>query len=336
MAHVDVVYTWVDGSDPAWQTLLAATLRSNATHRLARDAVTPNRSIDRQELRFSLRSLEAFLPWVRRVIIVTPNQRPPWLVPCERITVIDQNVLFSRLDDTPTFNSHAIESNLDRIPGLSERFLYLNDDMMFGQLHEPADFFDPQGRPRVSFALRPRLYRPLLGRFLHAPCGAPRRSDNGFQLAWKNNCRLLQEAFGPARRLLPAHQVQPLTRSLFARARELFSDSWRRVSSSRFRSPDDIHPVGLATHVGLCTRAAVATGVDRGKLFRYGDRVLRNELALRLIPRRHHTLCLNDDTTLPPRSLRNRMISSQIRRFLEKRYPTRASWEVDDDSRVQP
>lgn len=41
----------------------------------------------------------------------------------------------------PTFSSPAIESHIHRIPGLSKKVLYLNDDVMFGQPVWPDDFY---------------------------------------------------------------------------------------------------------------------------------------------------------------------------------------------------
>ena len=41
--------------------------------------------------------------------------------------------IFQSPDDLPTFSSPAIESNIHRIPGLSENFVYLNDDILLLQ-----------------------------------------------------------------------------------------------------------------------------------------------------------------------------------------------------------
>jgi UDP-N-acetylglucosamine-lysosomal-enzyme len=41
----------------------------------------------------------------------------------------------------PTFSSPSIESHLHRIPGLSDKFIYMNDDVMFGSDVWPDDFY---------------------------------------------------------------------------------------------------------------------------------------------------------------------------------------------------
>ncbi len=328
--QIDIVYTWVDGSRPDWQ----ARCRQAAAHAaegMARDAATPNRSLDREELRYSLRSVAAFAAWVRHIYIVTPNQRPVWLAPSPTITVVDQDSLFPDPRHTPTFNSHAIESHIDQIPGLSEQFLYLNDDMFFARRVLLGDYFDA-GRPRISFGLTRRMDRLVRGPYAAAPRGTPRPSDSGFGGAWKNNTRMLDAAFGAQQRYLPSHHALPTTKEIMARARETFAAAFNAVSSRRFRSLDDIAPIGLATYVGLHTGMALDSGEIRGTVIQYTDRLLRNALQLWAISVDHQTLCLNDDTRSAPGSWRSALVSKQIRRVLQQRFPTPAAWELNDRS----
>jgi hypothetical protein len=303
--------------------------RAQARGRIAADAATANRSVERQELRYSLRSVARCAAWVRHIYIVTPNQRPAWLAPSPTITIVDQDSLFPDRADTPTFNSHAVESHLDRIPGLAEHFLYLNDDMLFVRPVRPTDYFDADRRPRISFSLTRRRHRRSRGQFVEAPHGAPRATQSGFGIAWKNNTRLLDQAFGPRRRYLPSHHALPTTRAIIARARDTFAAEFSAVSSRRFRSLDDIAPMGLATYVGLHTGMALDSGEVRGTVIQYGDGLLRNAIQLAMIPADHQTLCLNDDTRCAPASWRSALISRQVHRALAKRFPTPASWELD-------
>ena len=73
---IDVVYTWVDGSDPAWLE------RKSAGHseagRPAHTTVASNESrfLTRDELRYSLRSLDMYADWVRHIYLVTDDQVP--------------------------------------------------------------------------------------------------------------------------------------------------------------------------------------------------------------------------------------------------------------------
>ncbi|MPC19258.1 N-acetylglucosamine-1-phosphotransferase subunits alpha/beta [Portunus trituberculatus] len=97
-----------------------------------------------QELRYSLRSLEQHAPWVRRIFLVTNGQIPHWLnLDNPRLTIVTHQDIFPNASHLPTFSSPAIESHIHRIPGLSDHFLYLNDDVMLMQEVWPEDFFSP-------------------------------------------------------------------------------------------------------------------------------------------------------------------------------------------------
>ena len=141
---IDVVYTWVNGSDPVWlakkekyQRLHAAatatatatatqpgsndtsapfstnTSSSSSTNTppsLAPESASANRYRDNEELRYSLRSLEKFAPWVRRIFLVTDNQVPHWLnTRHPRLTVVSHQALFPNKSHLPVFSSPAIE-----------------------------------------------------------------------------------------------------------------------------------------------------------------------------------------------------------------------------------
>ncbi|NEE43709.1 sugar phosphotransferase, partial [Streptomyces sp. SID8455] len=73
---VDAVYTWVDGADPEWIRRRAGALGRTDYHE---QAVSAARFTSRDELRYSLRSLYQFAPWLRTIYLVTDGQVPAWL-----------------------------------------------------------------------------------------------------------------------------------------------------------------------------------------------------------------------------------------------------------------
>ena len=140
---IDAVYTWVEtaaGSPDLdrWRSRLSGIFEdANAGAWRWRD---------NQELRFSLRSLAENAPWIRRVHLVTHGQVPAWLdLSVPQLSVVTHAELFPDLSVLPTFNSCAIEAVLHRIPGLAERYIYLNDDVILGRPIVRADFFMPDG-----------------------------------------------------------------------------------------------------------------------------------------------------------------------------------------------
>eukprot|EP00727_Mastigamoeba_balamuthi_P004638 m51a1_g14172 putative n-acetylglucosamine-1-phosphotransferase subunits alpha beta-like (770) ;mRNA; f:22617-25887 len=150
---IDVVYTWVNGTDPRHKADLAraksamlgpaaGACSSNSTAKCLKDAESASRFQDNEELRYSLRSVEKYAPWVRHIWLVTNGQIPSWLDTSNpRITVVTHEQIFQNKSHLPTFSSPAIEAHLHRIPGIAEKFIYLNDDVMFGAPVWPDDFY---------------------------------------------------------------------------------------------------------------------------------------------------------------------------------------------------
>ncbi|XP_072123501.1 N-acetylglucosamine-1-phosphotransferase subunits alpha/beta isoform X2 [Mobula birostris] len=114
------------------------------------DDISASRFEDNEELRYSLRSVERYAPWIRHVFIVTNGQIPSWLnLDNPRVTIVTHQAIFRNLSHLPTFSSPAIETHLHRIPGLSQKFIYLNDDVMFGKEVWPDDFYSHSNGQKV-------------------------------------------------------------------------------------------------------------------------------------------------------------------------------------------
>jgi hypothetical protein len=107
------------------------------------------------ELRFCLRSLETYAPWLRKIHLVTDGQCPGWLkMDHPKLHLVDHTD-FIPAEYLPTFNSHVIEAFLHRLPGLAEHYIYCNDDVFIGRPVRKADFFTPNGLPLCFMDWRP-------------------------------------------------------------------------------------------------------------------------------------------------------------------------------------
>ena len=286
---IDAVYTWVDGSDPAWQARKAAALGLNPwLHGASPLATNDSRYASRDELRFSLRALHCFAPWIRHIFLVTDDQVPQWLDPANpRITVVSHKEIFGDTGTLPTFNSQAIESRLHRIPGLSEHFLYLNDDVFLGRPVGPELFFTPGGLTRFfpSTALVD---------------AAPRRpTDRPADSAGKNNRELIREAFGRVLTRKMKHTPHPSRRSVIAEIEERFLEHVDATAGHQFRHPDDISLLtSLQQYYAYLTGRAVPGTIG----FRYADLaapVTPFKLAEMLRNRNIDAFCLNDTDSEP-------------------------------------
>ncbi len=144
---IDIVYLWVNGADPVWRDKHRQALADWSTHHtddLARYGNVAGRYRDNGELRFNLRALEKFYPNHGHVYLITDGQTPDWLQPHAGLTLVDHRDLMPATA-LPVFDSGHIESYLHHIPGLAERFIYLNDDVFFGAHVDPAHWFGIDG-----------------------------------------------------------------------------------------------------------------------------------------------------------------------------------------------
>ncbi len=125
---IDLVIAWVDGSDPAW---LAEKRRFQSGEDGDGDVVCRFR--DWGLLPYWFRAAERFAPWARRIHFVTWGHLPPFLNLTAPKLHIVRHEEYLPAEYRPTFSSHVIEMNLHRIEGLSEHFVYFNDDMFLLQ-----------------------------------------------------------------------------------------------------------------------------------------------------------------------------------------------------------
>jgi len=140
---VDVLFTWVNGSDPDHK----------AQMRKYGGGGWDGGYRDYGVIRYSARSVAKFMPWVRNIVIVTNGQVPNWVdVNSPRLRIVTHEQIFENAADLPTFNSNAIEANLRNIPGIAPCFLYLNDDMFLAAPVSKDAFFDEHGNLKLSMS----------------------------------------------------------------------------------------------------------------------------------------------------------------------------------------
>lgn len=261
--QIDIVYLWVDGSDPLWQVKRQQTYASWASRHAGDLAAYGNvlgRFRDNEELRYNLRALERFFPDHGHVYIVTDAQTPTWLRDVPGVTVVDHRALIPA-SDLPVFDSGHIESYIHRIAGLSERFFYLNDDIFFGAPVDPSEWFGT----RLSIAMEtvtsdvPEALDPTETALVNA-ASLSRRWLRSRYPEYRHDPRLC------------AHAPRPLLRSAMFELESLAPERFRQVRSTPFRSwrvPPIVSDLVLRwmMHTGLAAPVTrehlyIATGTD--------------------------------------------------------------------------
>ena len=308
---IDVVYTWVDGSDPVWLESFRRTAQAFG-RRLDEDALNLARYRTRDELRYSLRSVWMYCGWVRRIFIVTAGQQPSWLRDHPMITIVDHQDILPD-DALPTFNSHAIEASLHHISGLAEHFVYFNDDMFVARSLRPEVFFEPNGLARLS----------------QSGARVPGFEDErtiAVDTAAIRGRELLAQRFGRVMETKPHHSPYPLLRSVMMEIQNEFPDVIEATRRSRFRSASDVSTAAsFAQHYGFATGRGVFGRISTEYVHVESQRLVWHLDRIRLTGD-VDTFCINE-TGVDSRQRPDR--EQKIAAFLSDMYPVAAPWESD-------
>ena len=136
---IDFVVPMVFPLDPAWQREYERA-RGDSARAAVRNVRW--RSWDMEEMMISC--VMKYMPWLRTVhiLLASKTQRREWMGrPWDGKLAVHYHRDFIPEKYLPCFSSPCIEMFLHRIPGLSEQFIYANDDMFPLSPLSPDDFF---------------------------------------------------------------------------------------------------------------------------------------------------------------------------------------------------
>ncbi len=263
---IDAVVTWVDSSCPTWQSMRYVYAREEADC-LFTPPETPDAEVD---LCISL--LLRHLPWLRCIWLVTMRpQKPKCLSRPEfegRVKLVHHDEIME-VSSLPTFNSRAIEGNLWKIPNLSERFIYLNDDFYVLRPVSQDDFFN-SNKP-IAWVSKPV---PL--KWQHDP--------HFYKFSWYS----LSSSLAGLRLL--HHAPFGLTKTMFADAAKYFEDPWSRTCASRVKTSKTIPTIGAAINLAIRNDSVVVAKVPR-TLFK--EAVMKPKTVTALLKKDAYFLCVN-------------------------------------------
>lgn len=308
---VDLVYLWVDGNDPVWQA------KHNAFIGKTEESSPINckgRYANNDELKYSLRSVETYAPWIRTIFIVTDNQVPEWLdISNTKVKIIDHKDIMPA-ESLPCFNSALIEHFLYKIPGLAEHFLLANDDMYLNKAVTVDDFFTKEGFPIIRLGRRPfRKFR----WFWRINVRKKPLKNYSFTIARAS--QLVDDKYGVYYTGMPHHNIDSYLKSDMQRVVEdYFRDEFAANNKNRMRSNDDIQRI-LFSYTALALK--------RGKL-RYVTR--KESMHVEIQKERHYRrlekfrpmfFCMNDSEYAKDEDRKT------AKEYLERRFPDKSEFE---------
>jgi hypothetical protein len=229
-SDIDLVYTWVDASDPSFRAELGDWKKRYEAERgrpSEVEGVAAHRFRDLDNLRHSLRSVERYMPWVRRIYLVTNGQVPRWLRENPRIELISHAQIAEPGTALPLFNAHPIEWQMPLIPGLSDRFIYFNDDFFVTRPTARDYFFGANGLSKIFLGT---MQLSLLA-----------SNPELWSRMYVHNAALLDRRFGARDWVTCSHGPAIFDKATISELRSMWHEEIVQSARHRFREANDFH-----------------------------------------------------------------------------------------------
>ncbi len=300
--EIDFVITWVDGSDKEW--------------RAEKALYDPDFGMDDNEeryrdwdlLKYWFRGVEKYAPWVRKIHFVTWGHLPKWLNVNHPKLHIVRHEDYIPHECLPTFNSNVLEIFMHKIEGLSENFVYFNDDIFLVDCMEQAMFFK-EGKPCDMLAFQPVVANPknpvmshlylnnslTLCKYFDKRENVKQHPGNYFKIGYPPLYffyNMLELAFPLYTGFYTVHGPSPFCKATFEEIWEKESAQLEAMSYNRFRSNTDLTPYLFREWQKLSNNFVPSNPL---KDFGYFNISTENDKLLRTIAKqKKKVICIND------------------------------------------
>ncbi len=328
--EIDFVITWVDMNDPKWQAKFS---KYSANKNNTKNGVSKARFRDNGFLKYWFRGVDKFAPWVRKIHFVTDGQKPEWLDENNPKINLVNHEDFIPSQFLPIYNSAVIERYIHKIPGLTEHFVYFNDDFYiindvkkerFFQNGLPCDIavfdYNPswsQWYRRIKNNIR------IINRHFNKKEVMALHHDKWFNKSYGMKARwnYILKFYDKFITLRTPHNAQPYLKSTFHEVWAAAEKELTETSSNRFRSLSDYTPELFRTWQICRGNFTPYNTYNDTKMF---PLMVRPKQAVKAIYRQSYTLiCLNDNVHIRNYDL----VMNNIREAFQHILPEKSSFE---------
>ena len=340
MEKIDFVLPWVDGSDVIWQR------EKENYNPITSSENSSSRFRDMETLRYVLRSIEQNCPWYNKIYLITEGHYPQWLnINNEKIVLITHEELYFDKTHLPVFSSSSIEMNLANIQGLSDKFIYLNDDTIiinkidksrFFIDNKPVDFLSHGWIPRNNFFGNLRRMDAWVHSLnnnlecinrIFSPLDLDKNIlyHSTYDIGTKISNFLLKNIYKKFIWLEHWHHPIPYLRSTLIEVHKEFEKEMMICSSNRFRKNND-----LTQYIYRYWQLASENFYP----YKHNDDLISNINSIKILDnmlqeikqnQNINFVCFNDDLNLS--DLEFTKVKGKLNLFLEKSFPNKSSFE---------
>jgi len=245
---IDAVILWVDGNDEKHRSKMLPYLEDKSKVNSER---YKTRYFQVNEIKFTIDSIFKFATFIRNIYIITDNQIPSFLKENERnnkygnVKIVDHKTIFKNYETyLPTFNNRPIETCMHLIPGMSEHFIYFNDDFFLINETKPEDFFK-NGMPI------------LRGKWLKFSEDKFKNKFKKAKTGHKHAQQLAAKILGFKKYYNFRHTPHPLRKSTFANYFKKHPEVFIENIKYKFRNPKQFTPQGFANHLEIKQKTCI-------------------------------------------------------------------------------
>lgn len=328
---IDFVVTWVNGEDDDWRQKKN---HYDDKYDGSKEMNTASRYRNFHIFKYWFRAVDRYAPWVHRVYVITDEQTPSWLnVKYTKVVCINHSDFIDK-DKLPTFNSNAIELNVNKITGLAENFVLFNDDTFINSSVKPEDFFK-NNLPRDVYVESPIIS--TKGSVAHAMVNDMQVINSNFSKSKfykKNFLKVFNPLIGKkvlrTLALLPANEFSgiwnshlpvPYKKQTFDTLWNLMPDSLNETSTHKFRTSDD-YSHWLMRYWQLVSGQYELQKRNWGYVYDLGKSSI-DDLGIEILQSKHKMICLNDTDNLDDF---NKTMSELVEIF-SKTFPKKSRFE---------
>lgn len=339
---VDIVVSWLDNEDTKWQNVFFEEFQKYQKNQgidTENDQMNPaSRFRDFNAFRYWFRGIEKNAPWVNKIYLVTCGHFPKWLNKEHPKLVLVSHEEFIPKKYLPTFSSITIALNLHRIEGLSDKFVYFNDDMYMINPTKTTDFY--KGNiPCDSLTLIPAQTH---GDFYHFAINDMQLINREFSkndIVKKNLLKMINPKVGLAyvattllqlpypniSDLLHFHAPTAVNKHIYSEVWEKFFDEMDKACSYKFRNINSASD-WVVRRYSLASGNFVPKNI--GKFFQFVELNEENiEILETFINKTNKkVLCLNDSLFLPEEKFEK--AKETLTKALERKLSEKSSFEL--------
>lgn len=336
MEKIDFVVTWLDSSDPQWQ-------KQYEIYKDAKGDKGKARFREMNIFQYWFRAVERYAPWVNKVFLITNGKFPDWINKDNPKLVLVKHEDYMPKDILPTFNSCAIELYMHRIKGLSEHFVYFNDEMLLNGPITP-DYYFKDGLP-CDFNKETCLNVPIYTKTERFSIYMSMLADIGIVNAhfnrWETVCQSPKRWLGPHLGLKGLIMSGILMKQrLFvgfsnyhteqAYLKSTFEDVWEKepefLSSSCTRFREDVIANPYLFRYWQFAKNKFYPQKRKFATFHFFDKNVASGIEKALFNPQIASVCLNDSSLCPDDDFE--YLDSHITKWFEKKFPEKSSFEI--------